>query len=321
MDFSLPIGPFIEMGSRVLKLSAVSASRSVITERLRKSICKFQLNYSNYFFTASRSHKLFKEAKSSKKQQRYNEMIELLESGLKSSIGGIAEQIQKYFTCTHSSIKAPRIGIHFVTDENYVVDVIQFPSVNGGAPFKEIHDYSVFQDVINGGIPYLDNNIPQTIKKRADYKHRGINLNKVIQEYKLPFTDRKPLSRWINNILKVSTNDNDWARMRMGTGIGYDSLYKSHLVIPITYRRHAEMAQLSREMIEVLQLEGEGRSILGFLFVDHPSTYYFDDDPADCFENIDINSLVIFADMISMVIVTKLMYTVGSETVTDYCSN
>ena len=75
---------------------------------------------------------------------------------------------------------------------------------------------------------------------------------------------------------------------------------------------------MNDEMVRVLQLEDGGRSILGFLFVDHPSTYYFHDAEPHNYNNIDVNSLVIFADMISLVIVTKLMYTVGSSTVNEY---
>ncbi len=70
--------------------------------------------------------------------------------------------------------------------------------------------------------------------------------------------------------------------------------------------------------MRVLDLPDEGRSILGFLFVDHPSTYYFDDAPADSYDNTDLNVMYLFADTLSLVMVTALTYTLGSDTVREY---
>ncbi|MBK1732263.1 hypothetical protein CKO41_10775 [Thiococcus pfennigii] len=72
------------------------------------------------------------------------------------------------------------------------------------------------------------------------------------------------------------------------------------------------------DLVEVLNLPDDGRSILGFLLIDHPATYYFDDAPADSFENLDVNILYLYADTLSLPIVTYLTYTKGSDTVRDY---
>jgi hypothetical protein len=303
-------------------LNAVKASTGKITERLRKAMCEFQLEYTNYFFSSSRLHKAFKESEETKKSQTYLEMNTLLEVGLKKIFGDLAAKMQHYFVETHSSQIPPRVGVHLVTEDNEVIDVIQMPSTNSSKVIpKKIQDYSVLEEVIATGKPYIQNNIPKHIINSAEYKHKGLNVAKIREEYILPIADCKFLSRWRSNILKKPSKNENWCKMRTGKNVGHNSLYKSHVVIPITYRRHADKASMNDEMVRVLQLDDDGRSILGFLFVDHPETYYFHDADPHNYNNIDINSLMMFADMISMVIVTKLMYTVGSTTTNDFKKN
>jgi len=318
MEISLPLGTLIDLSARLLRVNAIPASTGKVTERLRKSACKFQLEYTNYYFSSSRLHKMFKESNMESKKQSYSIMNELLEAGMKKIFGDLAAQIQNYFVETHRSTVQPRVGIHLVTNDDKVLDIIQLPTINGGGGKKSIKDYTVLDTVIETGKPYLVNDIPRHIKKTAEYKHKGLNINKIRNEYKQPFMDHKVMSRLRINFKKEPSKDSKWCNMRTGTAKGYSSLYKSHIVIPITYRRHAEKAGMNDEMIRVLQLEDNGRSILGFLFVDHPTTYYFHDIEPHNYSNIDINTLVIFADMISFVIVTKLMYTVGSTTVNSF---
>lgn len=97
-------------------------------------------------------------------------------------------------------------------------------------------------------------------------------------------------------------------------------MYKSHLVVPITFRGHAEKGRLDSSLVNILELREDGRSILGFVCVDHPTTYFFDDKRPDSYDNIDVNVLYMFADMISLIFVSALMYTIGSETCDEYVS-
>ena len=318
MDISIPLGPVVELLGRLLRVNAITASTGKVTERLRKSICEFQLEYTNYQFSSSRLHKLFKEADDEKKGELYNDMNDLLEAGLKSVFGSLAAQIQNYFIETHNSSSPPRVGVHLVTDENEIINVIQLPAPNGGKiPPKRMKDYTVLEEIFNTGRPYIENNIPRRILKDTEYKHKGLNTAKTRKEYKTNLMDIKIISRWRNNFRKKPRKDKKWKDIAIGKS-GHSFIYKSHIFVPITYRRHAEKSSMNKEMIRVLQLEDDGRSILGFLSVDHPDTYYFHDADPQHYDNIDINSLVVFADMLSLVIVTKLMYTSGSTTVKNY---
>ena len=71
MEFTIPVGALIDFTARILRVNAINASTGKITERLRKSVCKFQLEYTNYYFSSSRLHKLFKESEQENKPQTW----------------------------------------------------------------------------------------------------------------------------------------------------------------------------------------------------------------------------------------------------------
>ena len=62
MEVSIGIWRLIDYGDSLARVKAVNASTSRITEHLRKCICEFQLEYTNYQFLVSIFHRDFKEA-------------------------------------------------------------------------------------------------------------------------------------------------------------------------------------------------------------------------------------------------------------------
>jgi len=300
---------------------AITTSSEIITAKLRKSVCKFQLEYTNYQFSCSRYHRNFKQAKKNEKDSSYEKLNLLVESGMKKIFGDISTEITDYFSETHNSAKAPRIGIHLLTNKNEVINILQTDNEDINKLTKRIPDFTVLDIVVKTGKVYMQNFIPKHIVKNLEpFKHGDLDIAHIRSNYKLNLLDYKYPSRWrraFNNKLHI---DEEWAKI-LGKEHGeYHTMFKSHMIVPITFRGHAEKYQLNDEMIRILQLDHDGRSILGFLIVDHPETYYFHDTDKEDTKNmnIDINSLIIFADMLSLVIVTKLMYTTGSSSVQEH---
>lgn len=323
MDISLGIWRLVDYGANILKTKAVNASNAEITEYLRKCICEFQVEYTNYQFLASRLHRDFKETfltNTEASHELYTQLETFVEKGLKKLRGDQAEYIRNYFDLTHSPSEKPRVGIHAVNDEDDVVDIIMLPSGEIGTK-KKIEEYSVFREVVDTGLPYLNNNLPRTAKKNDEFVHKGLDIEAIRRGYRRKIRDLKLISRWRNNLFKKSLNDPEWAQLSKNGNAKKNTLYKSHLVVPITFRGHAEKGRLDSSMVDILQLREDGRSILGFVCVDHPSTYFFDDKNSDSYDNIDINMLYMYADMISLIFVTALMYTIGSETCDNYLLN
>lgn len=316
------LGTIWDILNRLLKimrrLNAISVSSSEYSEQLRECFCDFQLEYTNFHFGASRKHRDFKEAIAIGNEKETAEAFRLLnnyiENGVKKLCGDNAKYIQNYFTSTHSHKIPPRIGIHAVDNDEDVQDIIMLPE-NSIKTIKKIEKYTCFSHiVIDSGIAYLENNLPKAVVKSTnDFDHSGLNLPAVRNSYKCRMRDYKLLSR----LFKFTSPDNTWKVLCVGKTSG-PNMYKSHLVVPVTFRAHAALGTLDRKMIEILELSKEGRSILGFICVDHPATYYFDDEPFDSYVNIDINTMYMLADILSFVFITRLMYTSGSSTYREY---
>ncbi len=320
MEFNIGIWRLFDALVKIVRLSAVNSSLERYSEHLRHCMCEFQLRYTNYHFAASRIHRDFKhslEDESVDSEVYFIKLNQFIDKGLKTLCGDIAQGMQDYFVRTHLHKEKPRIGIHLVNDEDEVIDVIMFPT-GSKRTSKKLNGYSAFLEICASGVPYLANNLPLRVKKSDDYRHNGIDVEEVRKVYKPLFRDRKLIARLQNNYLRKILDDREWGRMTLNGGRWDTRLYKSHLVLPITFRKHAAKEMLDSKLVEVLKLPDSGRAILGFICIDHPSTYYFDNGPVSSFENIDINAMYVFADMLSLVIVTWLMYTTGSTSYEKY---
>lgn len=316
MDLSIDLSQLYDAFVKATRFSAVNISLEKYSEQLRKCICDFQLRYANYKFGASRMHMILKESSSNHSSElftHHEKLTEFVEKGLKTMCGDISQAIQDYFSLTHNHKAKPRVGIHAVNEQNDVIDLIMLPS-GANNLYKKIEDYIVFYSIQSTGLPYLENHLPKAAKYKDDFYHGGLNVDKIKASYKMKQMDKKVFSRFINNFYKKERVDSEWNNMKSIKDNTTKPLYKSSIAVPITFRAHADKAKLDSHMTETLGIPNEGRSILGFVCADHPATYYFDDGPVETYENIDINTLYIFADMISLVMVAKWMYTDGSRT-------
>ena len=319
MELSIGLWRLYDLAVKAVNLAAVNTSMEQLSEHIRISLCNFQLRYTNYHFMASRKHKDFKESftkNPDNSKYHYNEMIQFIEMSMPKLCGDLAESIREYFALTHRHREAPRVSIYLVDDKDNLVDIIMIPrDKNMNNTPKRIENNTCFMYVCAEGTPYLTNNLPKIARKDKSLLHEGLDVEKIKNEYKPKLIDKKLIARFRNNFFRYSKLDEEWNNMSDNKNT-IQFLYKSHLVVPITYRMHADAKRLDSHMVKTLQLRESGRSILGFICVDHPATYYFDNGHVKSYENIDINIMYVFADMLSLIFVTWLMYTTGSS-----CSN
>ncbi|AGA89332.1 hypothetical protein Thimo_0474 [Thioflavicoccus mobilis 8321] len=321
VDLMVPIGLAVDVLKRLLP-TAVTATTVDITGHLRECICVFQREYASYSFGCARRHREFKTAAkdgdSSKMSSAYKVLDDIGWNGLLTLLGTLSEGVQHYFKLTHQAPQLPRVSVYLADDKGFVNNVVMISGNQKKGELKVAEDYTVFKYVIDHGVPYLNNNLPISAIKDDALKHPGLKREEIRSKYKPRWTDKKLLSRWRNNLLRREDRDEDWEKHWSGDGC-HEAKYKSHVAVPITFRKHAASRPgMLAELTQVIDLPDDGRSILGFVLVDHISTYYFDDSPADSFRNVDINILYQFADLMSLALLTYLTYTQGSETVNKF---
>lgn len=319
-DLTLSIAALPEIWHALLP-TAVQGTQRHLTNHLRDCLCDYQIQYTNYAFRCAQEHRDFKQAVRDEDNARADECYQRLnsavEDGLNLICAGHAKMVRKYFEITRRTKTPPKVGIHLMNDRGELVTAALESHTNLSSDHDRIPDDTILEHMIDTGLPYLDNSLPATAISSPNYHHSSLDLDRVRKFYRQRWTDRNWLSRWRMNLLQLRPFDSDWDACWNDLKKG-ESSYKSQLGIPITFRAHAARHRLSRKMVEVLCLPEEGRAIIGFLIVDHPSTFYFDEHPGDSYDNLDVNVMYLFADTLSMALVTARTYTSGSVTVRNY---
>ena len=83
----------------------------------------------------------------------------------------------------------------------------------------------------------------------------------------------------------------------------YSNCYKSTLIIPLTLWNN----KLAKLFVEKFNMKDVERTIFGYLCFDHIETYYF-------YEDFDVNAGYIFADLLSLYLLTYIIYIEQSTT-------
>jgi len=310
------------------RLKAVNSPPVEVSALLKKTMCEFQLEYTEFQFTASQLHKRFKEADKrgdrEKAGELYQGLTDFVESGIKLSCQSIGGLLQEYFCKSRVAHDRPRVGIHAV-DKDRKISPMFITDNSAEYQSKSMDDFTPFKEIIKTGTPYLQNNIPRIVCNQINYIHAGLNLERIRKKYRYgiwplnkagvrhAIMNSMPISRW--NRSGKSHRDTDWNSVAPAGESSDTTVYKSHLIVPITFRGHGN--KIPRELVKVLKLREDGRSILGFVAIDHPTTHYFDSNTESDSRNIDVNVVFIIADMLSLVRITEFMYTTGS---TSYCA-
>lgn len=272
---------------------------------IQKAVCYNQAALIEFCFLAGEKHKSLKtyylsgNSKNDMRelQRRSHDLVNFLnETMLEVSLNNF--QLLRSFFSSRSEIP-PRVclkgNFNVRNGQNATIvslfrdDPVGYDSdviVEGNSGFHYVRDHGRF---------YLENNIPAAVVKgdyvnprlkdlevKAEYERSGRNLDYVCQEW-----------------------DNFWEGHVPGV-VDDRSFYKSTLIIPLTFWNN----QLSSEFKKAVGIENVERAIFGYLCFDHRDLGFFD-------KVKDVAVGYIFADILSVYIFNRLVYTNISKTYGD----
>lgn len=267
---------------------------------IHKAVCYNQGALAQFFYLAAQKHKALKEGllldeKDNKGHQaRYYELLNFLNERLLEVSLNNFQFLRSYFSSRSEFF--PRVclkGNFDVKSDTTATIVALFRdnpvgynsnfSVEGNSGFKFVRDFGRY---------YLENDIPKATVNGA-YLNPRLRVSEVYTEYK----------RSGRNLLHIKR---EWDRFWNGPKQNPKddpSRYKSTLIIPLTFWNN----ELSDSFKKAIRIEKFERAILGYLCFDHREVNYFDD-------KIDVAVGYIFADILSIYIFNRLVYTNISET-------
>ena len=350
IDVSTPGGIIVRAFEGLRNPSAHCKGLRPVTALLKESICDFQLEFAHFMLNSSMLHRDFRNnLNQDKLSAKTRESFIALEDGITQESGRLyyklLDNLNSVLLETHHSNIRPRVSFQVFEAENeYFVQQCSAPWFDSSEP-KNPEDYDILNFVKKTGTPYLCNNIPRTIIENIDYRHGGFNVDKIRNEYpsnnKLRLgsnkyvrtRDRLLVYRYLRKIDGVIKNepavDNKWLGLTEpengqkifsdGLNSSHLGMYKSHLAIPVTFKKHAPSLDPKSRLHEILQtVHLDSRTLLGVLLFDHVDPHYFDERSTVELENIDVNLGYIYADLMSFIFIVVSNYLAASTTVADY---
>lgn len=298
-----------------LKIRATKIKEDTLSAFVRDSVCKFQLEFSQFAFKASLMHKEFKN---NQNDITLKSLEDFFVEETKFCVNKIVDDIEIYFKVAHTNKTPPRIGIMSIVDGENALRIVAQRPVKEKNLKKNISDYTCFTHIEETGKSYLCNNLPLEIKTE-NFKHAGIDFEKALS-YKSRLKGNNKVEKFLSRIKPQDRADVAWGKIFRQSTLNQHTFYKSHFIVPITFKKWSERDAINDDFKELI-LSDEGRSILGCIAIDHQNTFYFDDkspDSSDRYDNIDANMMYMFADLISLYFVVQRTYTVGSKTYSDF---
>jgi hypothetical protein len=264
-----------------------------------------------YLFLADRKHKDLQKAIHSKdKKEILKEKILDLEDYLQESFSRIAnvtcEYLRKYFSqqlCDKRSIVPIRFSIKVIAYDQ-IVSRARFPLWEfEGIETKLIED-SAFEYLSREGAQeyYICNSIPKAIAL-GGYKNNRIDIEKA--------------KKYINNVqnkkVVIGNDPIDMAWTKCWKKVKHEqtgeeqlpppeSCYKSTIVVPISLYSKDLSSSEFKNFFNLGNTPKEGKVILGYLCLDHPSDNYFR-------EETDVKLVGIFSKSLSLFMLPELAYT------------
>lgn len=270
-------------------------------EYIKESICYNQGELIQYSFLAAEFHKYMKEEFGRGNCDIAIECQKALLGYLSRNLERITKEnlnlMKSYFK--NRGKGRPRIcvkGGFDIQNTESVVSVFRDSNVNYDSSCG-IEENTGFSYVCDTGKPFLCNNLPESAK-RKEYKNPRLDAD-VVDLYVLPSWAKRKLGM-------ASGEDEKWKkcwRSKKGGHVVPDSCYKSTLIVPMTLRNNS----LDSKFKESIKLDDVDRVIFGFLCFDHVDLNYF-------IENEDVYLGYVFADILSVYFVYRMMYTSMSET-------
>lgn len=276
---------------------------------MRDAICYNQGEHIQYSYLASELHKVLKTSLlNNAKQSKLGKDRSNLENFLNRNLIQISKKnfdfIERYFQGRHAT--SPRICIKVNVIHNEGVEQIE--PILRDTQVKYVSDYLLstntgFIYVKSNGKYFLCNNIPASIAT-GEYVNARIDKAAAIKYF-----NNVNKKRTVNGNATEIVYDSDWSECWLScseTGKKVEdpkSCYKSTLIIPLTLWNN-RLEPLFFEKIGAKTKDG--RSIFGYLCLDHISENYFNSS--------DVDMGYIFADILSLYWMTRSIYTDYSET-------
>lgn len=278
-----------------------------------ESTCELQALLAQYIVLAGEKHKVMKEshANQSDIEAQYNHFRSLelyLNETIESAFGIAHKSLLKYYQ--DRAKYPPRIIVKAPFNNNEIVDL--FRKEQSSYSKFEAHENTAFETIKTNGKYYLCNNIPKAIKDDA-YINKRINTSSVSKNYKLPPFFKNYFYKFVGQPERDMSWEAFWDQGNNTKRPLTESCYKSTLVIPMTLVNAELKAEFKNYILGESYYENGNKYeklMFAFLCVDHRHTDYFNN-------NEDIKIGYILADLLSLFLVTRLMYTSKSKTFND----
>jgi hypothetical protein len=281
-------------------------------ELAKKTVCYHQGEYAQFQFLASELHKTLR-------LMNDQEALCALDDYFNARIEHAAKKsfffLHEYYQSRHSIL--PRIclkGTETRGSDKYVVTVFRDDEVpySSDVPIKK---NSAFDHIDRSGRFYRVNNIPQQVVD-GTYVNGRIDVDKTEAYLNKQTRDTTALDKG------GGTKDSEWTKCwrivdsygNLIPDIDPRSCYKSTLVIPLTLWRNKldivfieQINNKIHQSTESSEVENIDRLIFGYLCIDHVTEGYFN-------SGTDLNIAYIVADLLSLYLLVKMIYTESSST-------
>jgi class 3 adenylate cyclase len=305
------------------KLVDEDGEEITINQFFKKTICEFQGDYIQYLLQVAEKHKqlrqiledyeLIKREKlsselklaksiSEQEKEKVHESFISLNTFLAEGLSGIFEEtcslLSTYFKSRKSNQPTISIKVVSVDSENSLIPIFRNGSWVDYEHDFELEENSGFLHVKDTLSHYLLNNIPKKAQN---------NINKDGHdkyEYENPRFNPDEVKKYDLKRLYVQDGktDHDWCNCWIDVNKNHpnSSYYKAVLLVPMTIHNN----EIIDELLTITRLNTD--DIYGLLSIEHHDADYFVEDN-------DISAAYIFADLLSLYILTFNNYTINSK--------
>lgn len=278
--------------SKSIEVDVYSRKGLIVTQN---AVCFNQSALIQFTYLLAEKHKALKETrkespeKSEEIEKYAKELIYFLNSEFHKIVLRNFELLHSYFD--DRSEEKPRICIKGNINTHYSDMVI---TVFRDSESSYISDYEIsentgFSEIAKTGKYFLCNNLPK-LAASGKYSNPRINID-LVKKNSRSLSRRTPsLDEWKKYWKDYESIKDD------------RSFYKSTLIVPMTLWNN----ELSEEFKKKINVKDIGRTIFGFLCIDHVKEDYF--------KEADVRVGYVFADLISHYIFQRSVYTDLSKT-------
>ncbi len=274
---------------------------------IRDFICYNQGKYAQYNFLTSRRHRDLKDELRKPSAVRDKTKIANLVTALERHINygldnAYTESFDRIIKCFEGRSKHKlRVCIKAQNKDGDIVDLFRSKRNYFGKSYS-IDTNTGFKYVFENAQPFICNTIPDQAKKSL-YKNPRL-IPAAVSSYELTRKEKKKIykdqqidAKWMSCWHPPKREDGKEGVLTP------EACYKSTLIIPMTLIG-ASLDSEFRDMFEISS-EAEHRGIWGYLCFDNHMENYFD-------EESDVHCGYIFADILSLYLITRLTYTAKS---------